>query len=212
MINSTSLQISSQAETHVPSNPHKNSLVPSRLHQVSFDFRNKRLINTSFLIKTTFTSCSPLKATTRCYTPSPDETLYDLLGISESVTLSEIKLAYRQMALKYHPDVCPPDCAHECNMRFIQVKEAYKTLSNPESRAMYDTCITKGLKHLGQTSSDEKRQRKATWETQVEELKQRSAMDDDGRTSWAARVRKQRRENGSDSNQHGSDPDQYGSC
>ncbi|GKE68571.1 chaperone protein DnaJ 20, chloroplastic-like protein [Tanacetum coccineum] len=95
------------------------------------------------------------------------------------------------MALKYHPDVCPPDCAYECNMRFIQVKEAYETLSNPESRAMYDTCIAKGLP-LGQTSLSEKGQWKATWETQVAELKQRSAMDD-GRTSWAERVRKQRR-------------------
>nr|GFA47475.1 hypothetical protein [Tanacetum cinerariifolium] len=66
------------------------------------------------------------------------------------------------MALKYHPDVCPPDCAHECNMRFIQVKEAYETLISSYVRYL---CY-KGLP-LGQTSLSEKGQWKATWETQL---------------------------------------------
>ncbi|KAI3682586.1 hypothetical protein L1987_82661 [Smallanthus sonchifolius] len=69
---------------------------------------------------------------------SPEETLYDLLGISPSGTLPEIKRAYKRMALKYHPDVSMPDQVHENTARFIRVQEAYKTLSDPEARAMYD--------------------------------------------------------------------------
>ncbi|KAL8260480.1 hypothetical protein R6Q59_028433 [Mikania micrantha] len=52
--------------------------------------------------------------------PAP-ETLYDLLGVSENGTLSDIKHAYKKMALKYHPDVSPPDRAEEYTVRFIRI-------------------------------------------------------------------------------------------
>eukprot|EP00270_Netrium_digitus_P004414 TRINITY_DN15491_c0_g2_i3.p1 TRINITY_DN15491_c0_g2~~TRINITY_DN15491_c0_g2_i3.p1 ORF type:complete len:258 (-),score=32.27 TRINITY_DN15491_c0_g2_i3:14-787(-) len=69
------------------------------------------------------------------------ETLYDLLGISASatVTSAEIKEAYRQMARKYHPDVRPRNVSVEdSTRRFIEVQEAYEVLSDPQRRAMYD--------------------------------------------------------------------------
>lgn len=66
------------------------------------------------------------------------ENLYELLGISETGTLAEIKQSYKQLALKYHPDVSPPERIEEHTKRFIQVKEAYETLSDPVSRALYD--------------------------------------------------------------------------
>lgn len=78
--------------------------------------------------------------------PSPSS-FYDLLGISESGTLLEIKQAYKQMARKYHPDVSPPDRLEEYTQRFIRVQEAYETLSDPRHREVYDHHIANGL-HL----------------------------------------------------------------
>ncbi|GFY93057.1 hypothetical protein Acr_08g0014530 [Actinidia rufa] len=72
---------------------------------------------------------------------------YDLLGISETGTLLEIKHAYKQLARKYHPDVSPPGRVDEYTQRFIRVQEAYETLSDPGRRAMYDRDMARGL-HL----------------------------------------------------------------
>lgn len=77
----------------------------------------------------------------------PEESFYELLGISEKVGFSEIKQAYKQMARKYHPDVSPPDQMKENTRRFILVQEAYETLSDPRSRALYDRDLARGL-HL----------------------------------------------------------------
>lgn len=78
---------------------------------------------------------------------STDMSFYELLGIPESGTLIEIKQAYKQLARKYHPDVSPPDRVEEYTQRFIQVQEAYETLSDPRSRALYDRDMARGL-HL----------------------------------------------------------------
>ncbi|CAI9771156.1 unnamed protein product [Fraxinus pennsylvanica] len=51
------------------------------------------------------------------------------------------------MARKYHPDVSPPGRMEEYTQRFIQVHEAYETLSDPGRRASYDLDMAKGL-HL----------------------------------------------------------------
>ncbi|XP_010036781.2 chaperone protein dnaJ 20, chloroplastic [Eucalyptus grandis] len=72
------------------------------------------------------------------------DSFYDLLGISESGTMSEIRQAYKQLVLKYHPDVSPPDRAKEYTKRFIRVQEAYETLSDPTSRASYDRDMATG--------------------------------------------------------------------
>ncbi|MBF6096444.1 J domain-containing protein, partial [Nocardia cyriacigeorgica] len=56
---------------------------------------------------------------------------YELLGITESGTLPEIKQACKQLARKYHPDVSPPARVEEYTRRFIRVQEAYETLSDP---------------------------------------------------------------------------------
>lgn len=72
---------------------------------------------------------------------------YELLGIPESGSFEDIKRAYKQMALKYHPDVSPPDRVEESTRRFIEVQEAYETLSDPRLRAIYDRDLARGL-HL----------------------------------------------------------------
>lgn len=80
-----------------------------------------------------------------------EKSFYELLGIGESGSFEEIKQAYKQMALKYHPDVSPPDRMVENTQRFIRVQEAYETLSDPNTRAMYDRDLARGL-HLAFSS------------------------------------------------------------
>ncbi|WJZ91306.1 hypothetical protein VitviT2T_010391 [Vitis vinifera] len=59
-----------------------------------------------------------------------------------AATLSEIKQAYKQLVLKYHLDVYPPDFAKEFTRMFIRIQEAYETLSDPRTRALYDRDLT----------------------------------------------------------------------
>ena len=61
---------------------------------------------------------------------------YEVLGVSKSSTADEIKKAYRQMALKYHPDKNPGD--KEAEDKFKEAAEAYDILSNPDKKARYD--------------------------------------------------------------------------
>ncbi len=61
---------------------------------------------------------------------------YDVLGVARGASADEIKKAYRQMAIKYHPDKNPGDKAAE--ERFKEAATAYEILSDPEKKAKYD--------------------------------------------------------------------------
>lgn len=60
---------------------------------------------------------------------------YQVMGVSPRASQKEIKEAFRQLALKYHPDRNPGDGAE----RMKVLNEAYAVLSNPQRRAEYDT-------------------------------------------------------------------------
>ncbi|CAI9778632.1 unnamed protein product [Fraxinus pennsylvanica] len=124
------------------------------------------------------------------------ESFYNVLGIEESGTISDIKKAYKQMARKYHPDVSPPDRVDENTRRFILVKEAYETLSDPHTRALYDQDLANGLGfNFSAGRGCEYKQRygewKESWQSQLDELKLRRR-DSEGRMSWGARMRSRR--------------------
>lgn len=61
---------------------------------------------------------------------------YKILGVSRDATQEEIKKAFRQLALKYHPDRNQGDKAAE--EKFKEINEAYTCLSDEEKRANYD--------------------------------------------------------------------------
>jgi curved DNA-binding protein len=61
---------------------------------------------------------------------------YKILGVSRSASASEIKGAYRKLAMQYHPDRNPGD--KQAEERFKEMNEAYQVLSDPQKRARYD--------------------------------------------------------------------------
>ena len=72
---------------------------------------------------------------------------YEVLGVARTVGADEIKRAYRQMALKYHPDRNPGDGAAE--EKFKEAAEAYSILGDPGKRTVYDRYGLDGLKGEG---------------------------------------------------------------
>ena len=61
---------------------------------------------------------------------------YDILGVPRNAEQDAIKKAYRQMAIKYHPDRNPDN--KEAEEKFKEAAEAYEVLSDQDKRARYD--------------------------------------------------------------------------
>ena len=60
---------------------------------------------------------------------------YEVLGLTKGASAQEIKKAFRQLAMKHHPDKDKTAGAEE---RFKEINEAYEVLSNPSSKEKYD--------------------------------------------------------------------------
>jgi molecular chaperone DnaJ len=60
---------------------------------------------------------------------------YALLGVARDATETDIKKAYRKLAMEYHPD---RNSAPEAEARFKEITEAYEVLRDPQKRAAYD--------------------------------------------------------------------------
>jgi molecular chaperone DnaJ len=60
---------------------------------------------------------------------------YDLLGVARDASETDIKKAYRKLAMEFHPDRNP---APEAEARFKEITEAYEVLRDPQKRAAYD--------------------------------------------------------------------------
>ncbi|CAA3031193.1 Hypothetical predicted protein, partial [Olea europaea subsp. europaea] len=86
--------------------------------------------------------------------------LYEVLRVKHNASQTEIKTAYRTLAKIYHPDatsrfmnssICSPSSSDGRN--FIEIHNAYSTLSDPEARAVYDLKLCTGSQRRRPQSS-----------------------------------------------------------
>jgi molecular chaperone DnaJ len=75
---------------------------------------------------------------------------YEVLGVTRTASLEEIKASYRKSALKWHPDRNPEN-KEEAEIRFRESTEAYSVLSDSQKRQIYDTYGHEGLRNSGST-------------------------------------------------------------
>ncbi len=72
---------------------------------------------------------------------------YEVLSVSKDATASELKKAYRRLAMKYHPDRNQE--SPDAEAKFKEAKEAFEVLNDPQKRATYDQYGHAGLKQAG---------------------------------------------------------------
>ena len=77
---------------------------------------------------------------------------YEVLGVGREAGDTDIKAAYRKLALKHHPDRNPDD--PEAEERFKEASEAYSVLSDAQKRAAYDRFGHAGLQGSGAPNPD----------------------------------------------------------
>ncbi|CAI9291843.1 unnamed protein product [Lactuca saligna] len=66
-----------------------------------------------------------------------DDDYYKILNVSKTVNDEDLKKAYRNLAMKWHPDKNPNNM-YEAEAKFIQISEAFEVLGNPQKRLLYD--------------------------------------------------------------------------
>ncbi|KAG8167428.1 hypothetical protein KVR01_003117 [Diaporthe batatas] len=89
---------------------------------------------------------------------------YAVLGIEPSANLNEIKKAYRQLALKHHPDKAAPGSKPDSS-KFISALAAYEVLVDDSKRKAYDVQYNKasnGTATYSATRATQHRKRKAS--------------------------------------------------
>src|SRR4051812_45768194 len=68
-------------------------------------------------------------------------TYYETLVIHKTASTAEIKAAWKRLAKLYHPDLLgdvEPSVRQASEAKFKEINEAYKVLSNPAKRTLYD--------------------------------------------------------------------------
>lgn len=77
---------------------------------------------------------------------------YETLGLSKNASEIEVKKAYRQLALKWHPDK-NPEKKDEAEAKFKQIGEAYFVLSDTRKRQIYDRHGKDGVRRANEGRS-----------------------------------------------------------
>ena len=71
---------------------------------------------------------------------------YNILEVPRNASASDIKKAYRKLALKWHPDK-NPNCQDDATKKFKEISEAYEVLSDEKKRGIYDKYGKEDLAH-----------------------------------------------------------------
>ncbi|KAE9593711.1 putative DnaJ domain-containing protein [Lupinus albus] len=81
---------------------------------------------------------------------------YSILGIHRDASSSDIRTAYRKLAMKWHPDKFSrnPATVGEAKRRFQQIQEAYSVLSDHSKRLTYDAGLYDPLEEDNQEFCD----------------------------------------------------------
>ncbi|KAI5422305.1 hypothetical protein KIW84_045671 [Lathyrus oleraceus] len=70
---------------------------------------------------------------------------YAVLGLNKECTDSELRNAYKKLAMKWHPDRCSASgnvkFVEEAKKKFQAIQEAYSVLSDANKRLMYDVGV-----------------------------------------------------------------------
>ena len=77
--------------------------------------------------------------------PATKRDYYEILGVSKDASKDAIKRAYRNLALKFHPDRVPADQKKDAEEKFKEMSEAYAVLSDDQKRAQYDRFGFEGI-------------------------------------------------------------------
>ena len=83
---------------------------------------------------------------------------YSILEVPRNASASDIKKAYRKLALKWHPDK-NPDCQDDATKKFKEISEAYEVLSDDKKKSIYDKYGKEGLNPAGSSSGRSRRHR-----------------------------------------------------
>lgn len=75
--------------------------------------------------------------------------LYEVLRVKRDASPKEIKAAYRNLAKLYHPDAATQPEESADGRNFIEIHDAYATLSDPSARALYDLKLSVGSRRRG---------------------------------------------------------------
>jgi DnaJ-class molecular chaperone len=80
-----------------------------------------------------------------------DVDLYEVLGVDEEATNSQIRSAYRKLSVQYHPDKCG---TAECAKMFDTIRNANEVLGDEDYRILYDTG---GMEAVEESKAEEQR-------------------------------------------------------
>jgi len=72
---------------------------------------------------------------------------YSTLGVDKNVSVTDLKKAYRKLAIKHHPDKNPDN--KQAEEKFKEISEAYDVLSNPDKKQQYDMYGSVNSRHTG---------------------------------------------------------------
>ncbi len=120
---------------------------------------------------------------------TPVKNYYEILGVAANAPADEIKMAFRRLARRYHPDVNPSDKSAE--EKFKQINEAYDVLSDETKRQQYELQFFNGSKRKKSPRSSNENQGKRDFDFPqfgdfnnfVEQVRQRSTINNNSATN-----------------------------